>query len=289
MLLLTATTDKLQLTTSAATAIDVVAAFVDISVAEPPVVQDTTGKQLTAISTATTTDIVAAPAASTTRNVKHLTVRNKSTSTSNDVTLIFDANGTDYELIKVTLKPGETLEFIEGVGFYVVGSVVPSRTNLDVTSLNPFTSDTYLTGSSIALPADLKIGSIYRANIAIAKTNAGTAAPVLTVRLGTAQTTADTSRGTFTWGAGTAAADFALLTVYLKFTAVGASAVASGFAALAASLPATGLTNTAVKGIAVTTTAHDISAGTAYIGLSWNGGASAVHTSVGRFAELIPA
>jgi hypothetical protein len=63
MLLLTATTDKLQLVTGSAATVDVHASYVDASQANPPVVQgDTMGRQNTAITTAATTDIVAAPA-----------------------------------------------------------------------------------------------------------------------------------------------------------------------------------------------------------------------------------
>lgn len=121
MILLTATTDKIQLVTSAAVTVDVNASYFDITTADPPVAKgSTSGRQNTAISTATTTDIVAAPAASTIRNVKALHIRNKHATTSCDVTVVFDQNGTDYELFKVTLLAGETLEFVEGVGFFVV-------------------------------------------------------------------------------------------------------------------------------------------------------------------------
>jgi hypothetical protein len=61
-LLLANTTDKLQLVTSQAADVDVVSTYMDSSNADPPVVKgSTSGRQLaTAITTATTTDIVAA-------------------------------------------------------------------------------------------------------------------------------------------------------------------------------------------------------------------------------------
>jgi opacity protein-like surface antigen len=289
MLLLTATTDKLQLTTSVATNVDVVAAFVDIDTAEPPVVQNTTGKQLTAISTATTTDIVAAPAASQTRNVKHLTIRNKSTGTSNDVTVIFDANGTDYELIKVTLKAGETLEFIEGIGFYVVGTATPGLENCSTASQTGFSSDTYLTGSNILLPVGAPlVGTTYRLTFDITKTGAGTATPICQLRFGTAGTTADTSRVTFTWGAGTAAADVAKVTIDATFRSVGSgtSAVLVGAARLTNNLASTGFT-TVLKNIVTVSSGFDSTVANSYIGASWNGGASAAHTVQMVQAELL--
>ena len=135
MILLTATTDKIQVISSAAVTLDVSASFMDMTTADPPVVKgSTSGRLNTAISTATTTDIVAAPAASTIRNVKHITVRNRHATTSCDVTIQFNQNATLFELFKVTLLAGETLEFVEGVGFWVVKQAAKLFKNLRVSS-----------------------------------------------------------------------------------------------------------------------------------------------------------
>lgn len=75
MIQLVTTTDKLQLVTSAAVAVDVVAFYTDLSAGSA-----TPGNQKTAISTATTTDILAAPGASTYRRLQMLNVRNKGAS-----------------------------------------------------------------------------------------------------------------------------------------------------------------------------------------------------------------
>jgi len=150
MILLTATTDKVQLITSAAVAIDVHASYMDASNADPPVVKgSTSGRQNTAINSAgATTDIVAAPAASTVRNVKGITARNKDATTACDVTVQFNQNATLFELFKVTLLAGETLEFVEGVGFFVVKSSATIDVKLRVTSdyVNATTSFTDITG-----------------------------------------------------------------------------------------------------------------------------------------------
>lgn len=123
MIQLAATTDKLQLVTDAAVTVDVHVSFMDASMDNPPVVQgDTSSRQNTAISTATTTDILAAPGASTLRNAKTINIRNKHASTSVGVTVVFDQNGTDFELVKVILLAGQTLEYVEGVGWYVVSA-----------------------------------------------------------------------------------------------------------------------------------------------------------------------
>ena len=142
MLNLVTTTDKLQLVTNAAVAVDVHASYMDYNGSSV-----TPGKQNTAISTATTTDIVAAPGSSTYRNVKTLNIRNKDASNSVDVTVVFDQNGTDFELHRVTLKAGEALEYIEGVGFYPLKAAALDRV-LRVTSnvVNATTSLADVTG-----------------------------------------------------------------------------------------------------------------------------------------------
>jgi len=135
VILLTATTDLISVITSAATAIDVNVSFMDMTTADPPVVKgSTSGRTNTAIPTATTTTIMAAPASSTVRNMKSASIRNKSATTSNDITVQFNQNGTLFEIIKVTLPAGATLEFIEGVGWYVLKSDVQPDVRLRVTS-----------------------------------------------------------------------------------------------------------------------------------------------------------
>jgi hypothetical protein len=119
MLLLAATTDTFQLISSTTSALDVHVSYVDAS--STTLVPSGAGKQNTAIVTATTTTILAAPAASTVRNMKTLKVRNKG-AVANDVTIQFDQNATDFELHKVTLLAGECLQYIEGIGFFVLTS-----------------------------------------------------------------------------------------------------------------------------------------------------------------------
>jgi len=108
------TTDKFQLVTSAAATIDVYATFVDwlAGAVEPK------SPQTTAITTATTTDIVAAPAASTCREVKYLHIRNKGASVASDVTFVIDRSGVDSEIHKVALLAGEELEWTEATGWF---------------------------------------------------------------------------------------------------------------------------------------------------------------------------
>src|SRR4051794_25451695 len=113
MLLLTSTTDKIQIITGQAITTDVHASWVDYAAGST-----TPGRTNTAITTAATTDVVAAPAASTQRNVKTINVRNKHATSSVDVTVVHTDGTTAVELIKITLSAGDTLEYVEGVGFF---------------------------------------------------------------------------------------------------------------------------------------------------------------------------
>jgi hypothetical protein len=154
-----------------------------------------------------------------------------------------------------------------------------------------FATDTYLTGSNISIPnSSLKAGTVYKLVFRLTKTAAGTATPILTLRIGTAGTTADTARCTFTFTAGTAAIDDGMFEVFATFDTVGSgsSAVLRGTARCTHKLSVTGITGTA----AVSETEHAVSAGfdstvsNSIIGLSVNGGASAAWTVQHVMAEM---
>lgn len=152
-----------------------------------------------------------------------------------------------------------------------------------------FASDTYLTGSSIAIPSGYPIvGSTYKLRFGVTKTAAGTAAPVLTVRIGTAGTTADAAILTFTFGAGTGVADTGFIEVEAAFRTVGSgtSAVLAGLCRLTSNLTTTGLSN-AVKALQVVSSGFNSTTANAIIGASWNGGTSASHTVQLVRSELI--
>lgn len=115
MILLTTTSDKLQIISGGTQAISVHASWIDLSGTTT-----TPGRLNTAISSAATTDVVAAPAGSTTRNVKLLTIRNKDPSASDAITVQHTDGTTVVELIKVTLLAGYQLQYIDGIGFVLV-------------------------------------------------------------------------------------------------------------------------------------------------------------------------
>jgi hypothetical protein len=289
MLFLANTTDKLQLTTGTAADVDVHVDWIDATTADPPVPNDV-NRTNTAITTATTTDILAAPAASTVRKVKHLQIFNKDTADSTDVTVVYDQNGTDFSLYKANLAPGEALEYNENIGFFKLAAspAVLIGTNKSTAAQGPgFATDTYLTGSNIplaALGAPI-IGTLYDCSFSVSKTGAGTATPIIQVRVGTAGTTSDTSRLSFTFSAGTAATDVGWFRVFAMFRAVGASAVLQGHCGLI-SQPTTGF-STLIKNVQTTSGAFDSTVANSIIGVSVNGGASASWTVQLVEAEII--
>lgn len=119
MILLTnSATDKLKLTTDSAATVDVAAFWVDQAAGSPPTAKDA-GRTLTAISSAATTDIVPVPSSGNNRNVKTIIIKNRDASLSVTVTLKLDVNtGTSvYEFPAFILRAGESLTYIEGVGF----------------------------------------------------------------------------------------------------------------------------------------------------------------------------
>lgn len=146
-----------------------------------------------------------------------------------------------------------------------------------------FSSDTYLTGSSIAIPAGrLQAKSMYRCVFNVTKTAAGTATPIINIRFGTNGTTADTSRGTLTFTAGTAASDEGVFDVWATFRSVGSgtSAVLQTLARCTHRLSVTGITGTnAVSEAEIATSGgFDSTVSNSIIGLSVNGGTSAAWT-----------
>lgn len=126
MILLASTADLLRIVTSAAITIDVHASWVDMSGSTI-----TPGRTNTAISTATTTTVVASPGSSTYRTVKALTVRNRHASTAQDVTLNHTDGTTSVELIKVTLAAGECLHYHEAAGFWISDTFGRVKTNIN--------------------------------------------------------------------------------------------------------------------------------------------------------------
>jgi len=133
MILLTATTEILRLITSSIADIDYLISYADITTsAFSP--SSTQGKILTA----TTTTILAAPIASTQRQVKLITIINRHASTTNTVRLLKDISATQYFLTPVvTLLAGESMQYVDSQGwiYYATNGAAksgnPGATGLD--------------------------------------------------------------------------------------------------------------------------------------------------------------
>lgn len=151
-----------------------------------------------------------------------------------------------------------------------------------------FAADTYLVGSSCLVPrGQLQVKSKYRCVFSVTKTAAGVAAPVISLRVGTAGSTADAARCVLTFAAQTAVIDEGLFEVEAVFRTVGASAVLQALGYLSHRLSVTGL-SVDVGGVKLATSAtFDSTVLDLIVGLSVNGGASAAWTVQLVSAELV--
>jgi hypothetical protein len=123
MILLASTSDKIQVITGSAVTVDVHASYVDGTATITP------GRKNTAITTATTTDVVASPDSGVYRTVKTLTVANKHATTSVAVTVQHTDGTTTVQLIQVTVPAGGVLHYHESAGFWVTDSGGRTLTN----------------------------------------------------------------------------------------------------------------------------------------------------------------
>jgi len=277
MLLLTSTSDKIQVITSTTAGIDVHASWIDLASGTV-----SAGRTNTKITTATTTDVVASPAASTARNVKTLHVQNIHASTANVVTVQHTDGTNTIVLESVSLAAGERIAYVEGQGFELVDALGVTKTPASVlpsgigttAAIASHSADTYYLGMPVA--GRLLAGCFFRWSWRSTKGAAGTAAPTYIIRYGTAGTTADTARLTLTGTAQTAAADSAKFLVEVNFRVIGASAVIQGSVWIDHFLATTGFTTTTQNHAMVegTSAAFDSSPANSIIGLSVNPGAS---------------
>lgn len=122
MLILASTSESLEIITSAAGSVDYVAGYADHTTSGA-----TAGSATGNISTATTTTAIAAPAASTQRQIREVTVRNAGTA-ANHVTVQIKPSGTARTIVKAALQPGETLAYSAGQGWYSLDSAGRQKT-----------------------------------------------------------------------------------------------------------------------------------------------------------------
>jgi hypothetical protein len=123
VLILTSTSDVVQIVSGAASsiALSVHAAWVDDY--QGPPIAFSPGRQDTLITTATTTTVCPGPAASTQRNLKTLSIRNTG-STVTDVVSVQHSDGTTVvTLAKVTLPAGYTLTWRDDAGWLLTNAL----------------------------------------------------------------------------------------------------------------------------------------------------------------------
>lgn len=140
MFLLTTTTQIVRVTTSTAATVDVTASYIDQTgaVFAP-------GAQATAISSATTTTVVSAPAASTTRIVKLLTIRNRDTSLSSTISVSRYDGITSTAVYQVTLPAGGEAIYSSKLGW----TTVATPASVTVQLLTAAGTGTYYTPSGV--------------------------------------------------------------------------------------------------------------------------------------------
>ena len=287
MIYLANTTDKLQLITSSGAAIKVVVSFVEMVKATGA--WFTADRQVTAIGTATTTDILAAPSASNFRTVKQMDVINADASLSIVVTPQYNANATLYPLQPVTLAAGEMLTYIEGIGWFVnrVNGPRSGMKNVSTAdqSLTAATA-TYVGGSAIALPTPPTAGMVLRWTFSVEKTSADAAAFTVDLRFGTAGTTGDTSRCSLSMAATTAVADQALFELMATIRGpIGASCIVESL--LQVNNNASFTTGFKTQNKRVQSSAFDITPAGTIAGVSITDGASSVWTMHQVTSELL--
>lgn len=158
-----------------------------------------------------------------------------------------------------------------------------------------FAADTYLTNSDLLIPSfGLQAKTNFMWKISASKTGAGVATPVYTIRIGSGRTTSDTARVTLTGPAQTAVADIG--TLYIMATVRVLSATVGVIAATAwwEHRGTVANTTTSGTGFASDTTGHveatssnfdNTGLGGNYVGLSINGGTSAVWSPTQVIAE----
>ena len=136
MIILTQTTDKIQVKLSGAVSTNQLHCY--------SVFRDTTttgitpSRNVVLTNNTTAVDLVGSPSSSTQRNVEYLNVYNADTSSAT-VTFLFNDNGTTYEINVATLLPGEKVEYQSGIGFKVLDCFGSNKISIEYQPI-PLTS-----------------------------------------------------------------------------------------------------------------------------------------------------
>lgn len=148
-------------------------------------------------------------------------------------------------------------------------------------------ADTYLTGSSLAVPQHLlQAGATFKWRFAMTKTAAGVATPTWNLRVGTLGTTGDTSRVLFTGPAQTAVVDAGTIEINAVLRNIGAAGVLAAVLELSHNLAATGFATVQTPVLQTTSAGFDTTVAGLIIGVSCNPGSAGVWTHQLIAAEM---
>lgn len=123
MIILNASNDSLEIVTSAAGKIEYVIAYADHTSSGVSI-----SNALGTITTATTTTVVSAPAAGTTRQIRGIMIANTSASTNNTLTVQIDTSGTNKKVMSFLLEYGENAQYTDGAGWKTISRLGSDRT-----------------------------------------------------------------------------------------------------------------------------------------------------------------
>lgn len=153
-------------------------------------------------------------------------------------------------------------------------------TNFSTASQAPAVTRTYIVGSNIAVPVGkLQIGTMFEWVFDATKTAASTAAAVIDICVGTAGTTADTARVSFTLQAQTAATDTGRFVVEATVRGpLTGSGVMAGVLTLDHIGGTAGLSSRAQEVLSVQSAGFDVTVANLIVGLCCTTGTSAAWT-----------
>jgi hypothetical protein len=128
------TTDKIQLVLGATVTTNQSVGFANYR--DIDTTTFTPGRSYVTTNNTTQVDLVAAPSSGHQRLIEHIILRNADT-VAIQVSVIYDANGTDSVLIKVTLQVGDTLIYTDGDGWSVLNSAGNIKTLSETSASTP--------------------------------------------------------------------------------------------------------------------------------------------------------
>jgi len=177
MIVLSTSTDSLSCNTSNGTGgaydVDIAAFYID-RVTSTGVV-GAAARQLSNKATAATTDIVNETGdADKQRNVKSFNIRNAHATAVVDILVQIDAAGTMYELHKATLLAGESLCYIENVGFFKLCDTTRLERSIVLVGDVPLTNVTPTFANITTLSCPVKAGIVYGVLACIHHISSGT-------------------------------------------------------------------------------------------------------------------